>query len=302
MAPRPLWHGHYSFWAAICTGVAGRLQSPAIDESADASRTANPFAATSLEVTAMAEKTEELMKGCEDALKQVDEWVKSAETARKTLDGSVKRFEATVKDPEVEKWTADNQTVATEKLFYQNAINMIQLRVTAAEKAAKALDSKVSLKKVLDFFKTQKSLDKAKGVLKDTQEKIKDAKGEKAKHDKEMKSLEKRIESANGLQTQMVSLREQLLPIIKGAIKKVTEGILKVKKNPTLGEWEASLKQPIRALTAGLGKSVPHKSFVAAWGNVSKDDFIRGTEEGEPVQEKANEIQGMLMVLIPKVK
>lgn len=44
------------------------------------------------------------------------------------------------------------------------------------------------------------------------------------------------------------------------------------------------------------------KSFVAAWGSVSKDDFIRGTEEGEPIKEKASEIQEMLKVLIPKVK
>lgn len=49
----------------------------------------------------------------------------------------------------------------------------VKRRIASAEQAAKGLESKIKVKKVLDFFQTQKSLDAAKRTLAETQEAVK---------------------------------------------------------------------------------------------------------------------------------
>src|SRR4051812_6813782 len=98
----------------------------------------------------MGDETDKLMASCRTAMGKVEEWTKSFPNALNSATKSIERLRTS-------NGPGNRQGAVTERTFLKNAATMIGLELGRLEKYVKDLEAKVKSKKVLDFFKTQKT-------------------------------------------------------------------------------------------------------------------------------------------------
>lgn len=101
----------------------------------------------------MGVQTEELMAACKDGVKKIADAQQGADDQLKTMSGAVKRVEDLADDADPKVVDKSIEGAVTERTFTRGAINTLGVRLEAADKAAKDLESKVKTKDRLDFFK-----------------------------------------------------------------------------------------------------------------------------------------------------
>ncbi|HEY1067384.1 MAG TPA: hypothetical protein VGE52_14780 [Pirellulales bacterium] len=122
----------------------------------------------------MGEKTEELIKAAERSTSVISSNVRGAKTAK---DHPTKLLKE-VKSADHQAWHKDHESLLTEKMHFKNVGQLLEVSIKHGKTALTALNKKIKVKAVLDFFKTQKSLDAAKLTAKELETAIKE--GEKA--------------------------------------------------------------------------------------------------------------------------
>lgn len=230
----------------------------------------------------MAENTQKLIDAMKTAVSGLESAVSSVEDSAKSFQSATKRLQDSAKNPAVEGWSKMHESAITEQTFYGGAVTVLAKRITDAEKAAKTLKSKVNVKKFLDIFKDQKSLDDAKKSLKAGEDAIVTAKSDLAKGTANGQTMGKMLDNAKLAVDLAVKSREANASILATAAANVAKGLASCK---TTAEYEAKVRQPVRAVAAAVAKNAGLSQYTPVWAKISGDDYMKGvTDETLPAK------------------
>ncbi len=117
---------------------------------------------------AMAEKTQKLIDACDEAVEKLKDAVQSVSNAIESFGKSLEYFEKLKDDVDGKSAQKFFESVITNESFASGSIGRLELAIEGMKAPIKELESKTTLKRVMNVFSTQKSLDDAKKCLADT--------------------------------------------------------------------------------------------------------------------------------------
>lgn len=245
----------------------------------------------------MGVETDKLVAACKEGVKKIADAQKGADDSLKSFGGAVKRAEDLPDDADPKVLDKSIEGALTERMFAKNAVNMIEIRAAATEKAAKDLEAKVKTKNMLDFFKTQKSLEDAKKVLTSTQQTVAAARKKSAAG----------ITAFNGLDLKLTAESDRVVNLVKerevaaSAADKVLKALQRFQSN-TVGGATKVFKNILGALAGQRKDLAKNQAELKSRKTWSDGDHKKRLAELRTDFTELETIQSQLDELVNNVK